>query len=83
MNAEAIRQNPVLIDNITDEEITFITCQENQRLWAVLSISQRCVIFHRKFPSRRIKPGIMLKVMKRSGLRQKKIEVSNIPAKKE
>lgn len=40
-------------------------------------------MFHRKFPSRRIKPGIMLKVMKRSGLRLKKVEVSNIPAKKE
>ena len=49
----------------------------------MLNISQRCVMFHRNFPSRRIKPGVMLKVMKRAGLRLKKIEVSNIPAKKE
>ena len=40
-------------------------------------------MFHRKFPNRRIKPGTMLKVMKQAGLRQKKIEVSNVPAKKE
>ena len=40
-------------------------------------------MFHRQYPERRIKPGTMLKVMKQAGLRLKKIEVSNIPAKKE
>ena len=40
-------------------------------------------MFHRKFTDRRIKKGVMLKVMKQAGLRLKKIEVSNIPAKKE
>ena len=40
-------------------------------------------MFHRQYPERRIKPGTMLKVMKQAGLKLKKIEVSNIPAKKE
>ena len=40
-------------------------------------------MFHRKFTDRRIKKGVMLKVMRQAGLRLKKIEVSNVPAKKE
>ena len=73
----------VTLANITDDEVTFITSQDNQRLWAVLNINHRCILFHRQFTSRRIKRGVMLKVMKQAGLRLKKIEVSNIPAKKE
>jgi hypothetical protein len=73
----------VTLRNITYEETKFITNQENQRLWAILSVEKRCVMFHRQFPDRRIKKGVMLKVMKEAGLRRKKIEVCNVPAKKE
>jgi len=38
-------------------------------------------MFHRCFPDRRISKGIMLKVMKLGGLKRKKIEISNIPAR--
>ena len=40
-------------------------------------------MFHRKFPDRRIKVGVMLKVMRQAGIRIRKVEVSNVPAKKE
>ena len=69
--------------NIKDQERDFIICQENQKLWAILNIDERCVMFHRKFPSRRIKKFVMLKVMKQAGLRKKKVHVSNVPARKE
>lgn len=51
--------------------------------WAILSIDKRCVMFHRQFPDRRIKKGVMLKVMKFAGLKRKKVEVSSVPARKE
>jgi hypothetical protein len=38
-------------------------------------------MFHRSFPNRRISKGVMLKVMKLAGLKRKKIEISNIPAR--
>ena len=69
--------------NVKDAEIDFITSPENQKLWAVLSIESRCIMFHRKFPSRRIKKGVMLKIMKKAGLKRKKIQINNIPARKE
>jgi hypothetical protein len=83
LNAESSRSVRVTMSNILDEEFKFITSQYNLNLWASLSIEERCVIFHRTFPNRRIKKGIMLKVMKLSGLRIKKIEISNVPAKRE
>ena len=48
-----------------------------------MSIDQRCVIFHRQFPNRRILKGVMLKLMKRAGVRMKKIEICNVPTRKE
>ena len=35
-------------------------------------------MFHRQFGDRRIKPGVMLKVMKAAGLTKKKVEVSAV-----
>ena len=40
-------------------------------------------MFHRKFPDRRIKRGVMTKVMKIAGMSKRKVEICNIPAKKE
>ena len=41
--------------NITDEEIDYITSQDTQYNQAILSIDKRCIMFHRKYPDRRIK----------------------------
>ena len=65
------------------EEFSFITSQENQRKWAWLSIEKRCVLFHRTFTNRRIKKGVMYKIMRKAGLMMKRIEVNNVPARKE
>ena len=40
-------------------------------------------MFHRTYPSRRIKKAIMLKVMKLAGLKKKKVEINNIPSRLE
>ena len=40
-------------------------------------------MFHRQFLDRRIKRGVMLKVLKQAGLKLKKVEVCNVPARKE
>ena len=73
----------VTLKNITDEEVMFIINQNNLRRWAYLSIPKRCVIFHRTFTNRRIKKGVMLKVMHQAGLMKKKVEISNVAARKE
>ena len=39
----------------------------------------RCVYFHRQFGNRRIKPGVMRKVMALAGLKYKKVEVCSVP----
>lgn len=49
----------------------------------MVSVDNRCIVFHRQFPDRRIKRGVMLKVMKLAGLKLKKVEVCNVPARKE
>ena len=41
--------------NITDEEVDYITSQDTQYNQAILSIDKRCVMFHRRYPDRRIK----------------------------
>ena len=71
------------VRNLTDQEFEFICNQENQRRWAILSIKKRCTLFHRTFNDRYIKKGVMVKIMKMAGLKKKKIEVCNVPAKKE
>ena len=48
-----------------------------------MSLEKRCIIFHRQFPLRRIKPGVMRKVYKMFGITKKKVEVSCVPAKME
>ena len=75
MNVIASRFSQVTVKNITDDESFFINSQINQHLWAIKSIQQRCVLFHRQFPERRIKRAVMLKVMKMGGLRMKKVEI--------
>ena len=59
--------------NIKADEFLFITSQRNQFEWATKSIQERCVLFHRTYPNRRIKKAIMLKVMKIAGLKKKKV----------
>ena len=83
LNARASGSIQVTLKNITEEEFDYITCQENQRCWATLSIEKRCIVFHRQHLDRRIKKGVMLKVMKLAGLKRKKVEVCSVPARKE
>jgi hypothetical protein len=83
MNAYPQGHTRVTVANIKSDEHQFITSQNNQNTWATLSISERCKFFHRTFPDRRISKSVMLKVMKLAGLRKKKIEISNIPARLE
>ena len=52
-------------------------------MWAILSVEKRCQLFHRVFTDRRIKKGVMLKVMRAAGLKKKKVGVRNVPARHE
>ena len=65
--------------NITHEEVAFITDTQTLRDWAAFSMEQRCVMFHRKYLSRRIKPWLLRKVMYQAGLRRKAVIVANVP----
>ena len=38
-------------------------------------------MFHRQFPDRRIKPGVLRKVYRMFGITKKKVEVSCVPRK--
>ena len=67
------------MQNITDEEVEYITSQDTQYNQAILSIEKRCIMFHRRFTHRRIKKQVMTKVMKQAGMRKKKVTVRNVP----
>ena len=42
----------------------------------------RCAYFHRNFPTRRITSRILTQVMKKAGMKKKKILVLNAPQRK-
>ena len=52
-------------------------------MWAIASIEERCKLFHRVFPNRRISKRLMLQIMKSAGLKKKKVRIKNVPAKGE
>ena len=47
LNAKPDSRTRVTSKNLTLEEFKFLTCYENQVLWAHLNISKKCVMFHR------------------------------------
>ena len=48
---------------------------------ATMSLDWRCTLFHRQFPDRRIKRGVMRKIYRWFGITKKKVEVSCVPRK--
>ena len=59
--------------NITDEELRFIIGPKQLQKQAPYSLAHRCKLFHRQFPSRRIKVPLMRKLLRQAGIKKKAI----------
>ena len=82
------RKNPepetkVTVRNVTEDEMLFLTDQDTLYSQATMSLERRCVMFHRQFPWRRIKPGVLRKIYSQFGITRKKVEVSCVPNRME
>ena len=68
--------------NITPEEFDYLTSTENLQAWAHLPLLARCIMFHRKFPDRWIRRQTLGTIMRKAGLRKKRVTVRNVPQRK-
>ena len=69
-------------DNLTDEEALFLLSEETLQAWGPYSLPMRCIMFHRRFTDKRIKPWVLRKIMFKAGIRKKKVNVLNAPRRK-
>ena len=63
----------------------FLTNPETLRLWAGKSMKERTILFHRKFPNKRIavtslRRPYLSKVIKRKVVRQEKLKPAHVQA---
>ena len=65
--------------NLTPEEFTYLTCEENLYAWAHLPLLARCIMFHRKFPDRWIRRQTLGSIMRKAGLKKKRVTIRNVP----
>jgi hypothetical protein len=80
--AKPSKNTKVTAGNILLEEVEYIIDPDNLQSWAHLSITGRCIHFHRRFNNRRIDRHTYSVVMRRAGLSRKKVLIKNIPAKR-
>ena len=62
-------------DNITFTELDYLIDSERLHQWAAFSIPERCVMFKRQFPDRILRPWTLRLIMKKAGIKKKKILV--------
>ena len=55
--------------------IAFLTDSQCLRQWAGYSLPERCVLFHRRFPDRFIKPHQLRKLYMEHGIKKKKVRL--------
>ena len=72
---EATDITKVTVKNITPDEILFLIHNTTLYNQAILSLQKRCIMFHRQFPNRRIKPRVISKIYKYFGIKKKKVKV--------
>ena len=77
--AKPVGATKVTLATITDEEAAYIISPENQQAWAHAGQKVRCMLFHRRFPDRRIGLAVLRKVMQQAGMKVKAIRTVKIP----
>ena len=75
LNAEPTNATKVTVKNMTPDEILFLIHNTTLHNQAILSLQKRCIMFHRQFPNRRIKPRVISKIYKYFGIKKKKVKV--------
>ena len=65
--------------NICDEELSYLLDEDTLREWAPLSLPERCVRFHRRFPDRIIKPWTLSLIMRKAGIKKKVVTIQRAP----
>ena len=62
--------------NVTHEELDYLFGDDQIREWAPLSLPERCVRFHRRFPDRLLKPWTLSLLMRKAGFKKKRVCVN-------
>ena len=61
--------------------IDYLTSESTLKSWVSRSIQERCVLFHRQFPDKFIKPWRLRFVYKQNLIKQKVINIAKMPIK--
>ena len=61
--------------------IDYLTSESTLKSWVTRSIQERCVLFHRQFPDKFIKPWRLRFVYKQNLIKQKVINIAKMPIK--
>ena len=69
----------VTVNNVTEDEMLFLCDSETLRRQASMSLQQRCIMFHRQFPMRRISHKVIRTIYRWFGVTKKKVEVTAVP----
>ena len=66
---------------LQQNHINFLTKESTLKLWVTRSIKERCVLFHRQFPDKFIKPWRLRYIYKQNLIKQKAINIAKMPIK--
>ena len=61
--------------------VDFLTAESTLKSWVARSIRERCLLFHRQFPDKFIKPWRLRLVYKQNLIKQKAINIAKMPLK--
>ena len=61
--------------------VDFLTAESTLKSWVSRSIEERCLLFHRQFPDKFIKPWRLRFVYRQNLIKQKSINIAKMPIK--
>jgi hypothetical protein len=59
----------------SEEQLIFLTSQETLVAWSSMPLKQRAIMFHRRFPSRKISSSSLQRLYSAHGIKLKKIKL--------
>ena len=65
--------------DLDQNHINFLCSEDTLNSWVTKSISQRCVLFHRQFPEKFIKPWRLRMIYKVNLIKRKAINITKMP----
>lgn len=59
--------------------LDFLLLESTLKTWSGYSIPERCLLFHRKFPDKRVSTSGLLRLYKKHGITRKKVRMFKTP----